>query len=536
MDDYFGGAGYDPNFGGFDGGGYNEITQYGNWGGIGDYNGSGATNDANNYSFDNYNADPSNYLSGANQDGYFDQFQGSGSPYEEGNGASMYQQNMQMIDARNQSYASSYDSFDYGGGGYGEPSASSYESYAPSYDYTGTDSGDYSGMGYSEGYRPSDNYGGADYSSGASSDGYRASDNYGPSETESMAERYLKPRNLLKAASGFLPGPLGMAAKLGLAATDKNPNAAIGKMAGSTIGGMLGQALIPIPGLGAMLGSKVGGWLADQATGGDTGGRADSGGDGSGGVEGSNGTMTANDMSTQNPNQMAFPGGFNPMFGMGGQRPQMQRGGSDMGRMGTGLAGLYQGQQAAGNIRQAVDANKQQADFARTQADSLAAMYGQNSPYAQELRQQLERKDAAGGRRSQYGPREVELQAKLASMQAQTAPQALAYNKQAMDANKQGLDYRNQGNVVQGRQIGQVGSLADIAGSQGVMEAANRGLSGIFNSRSPQSMPMPESPGFRPSQNYGGEVDSPMPESPGYRPSANYGETAPTGNNFWDSW
>jgi hypothetical protein len=52
----------------------------------------------------------------------------------------------------------------------------------------------------------------------------------------------------------------------------------------------------------------------------------------------------------------------------------------------------------------------------------LGSMYGQNSPYAQQLRQQLARKDAAAGRRSQYGPREVELQAKLAQMQTQLAP------------------------------------------------------------------------------------------------------------------
>lgn len=37
-------------------------------------------------------------------------------------------------------------------------------------------------------------------------------------------------------------------------------------------------------------------------------------------------------------------------------------------------------------------------------------------PYEQALRKQLERRDAAAGRRSQYGPREVELQAKLAEL------------------------------------------------------------------------------------------------------------------------
>lgn len=67
-----------------------------------------------------------------------------------------------------------------------------------------------------------------------------------------------------------------------------------------------------------------------------------------------------------------------------------------------GLLGMYagyQGQKDAGSM-----------------LGGLQSLYGQDSPYAQVLRQQLQRRDAAGGRRSQYGPREVELQAKLAQM------------------------------------------------------------------------------------------------------------------------
>jgi hypothetical protein len=56
------------------------------------------------------------------------------------------------------------------------------------------------------------------------------------------------------------------------------------------------------------------------------------------------------------------------------------------------------------------------------QRDSLRGLYGQNSPYAKALREQLNRRDAAAGRRSQYGPREVELQAKLAQMAGGLAP------------------------------------------------------------------------------------------------------------------
>lgn len=55
----------------------------------------------------------------------------------------------------------------------------------------------------------------------------------------------------------------------------------------------------------------------------------------------------------------------------------------------------------------------------------LQNMYGPNSPYAKQLKQSLERRDAAAGRRSQYGVREVELQAQLARAAAGLAPSVL---------------------------------------------------------------------------------------------------------------
>lgn len=58
----------------------------------------------------------------------------------------------------------------------------------------------------------------------------------------------------------------------------------------------------------------------------------------------------------------------------------------------------------------------------KNQIGGLQGMYGQGSPYAQALRQQLDRRDAAAGRRSQYGPREVELQANLAQQAGRLAP------------------------------------------------------------------------------------------------------------------
>lgn len=62
----------------------------------------------------------------------------------------------------------------------------------------------------------------------------------------------------------------------------------------------------------------------------------------------------------------------------------------------------------------------------RNQAKKLMGqLNGMSAPggaYEQALRKQLERRDAASGRRSQYGPREVELQAKLAELASRNAP------------------------------------------------------------------------------------------------------------------
>lgn len=67
-------------------------------------------------------------------------------------------------------------------------------------------------------------------------------------------------------------------------------------------------------------------------------------------------------------------------------------------------------------------------------ANTLSSMYGQNSPYAAQLKQSLARQDAAAGRRSQYGAREVELQARLAQAQAGVAPSVLAAQQNGMNS------------------------------------------------------------------------------------------------------
>lgn len=88
-----------------------------------------------------------------------------------------------------------------------------------------------------------------------------------------------------------------------------------------------------------------------------------------------------------------------------------------------GLAGLYMGNRMLSGMKD--------------QATTLGSMYGQDSPYAQAMRQRLDRRDAAAGRRSQYGPREVELQAALADRYSQNAPYVNGLNQQMLQGRMQ---------------------------------------------------------------------------------------------------
>lgn len=76
--------------------------------------------------------------------------------------------------------------------------------------------------------------------------------------------------------------------------------------------------------------------------------------------------------------------------------------------------------------------NRQYQNQMNDQVRRLSDLYSSNSPYAQQLRQELERKDAASGRRSQYGQRETQLQAMLAEKQAGLAPMKDILTSQAM--------------------------------------------------------------------------------------------------------
>ena len=104
-------------------------------------------------------------------------------------------------------------------------------------------------------------------------------------------------------------------------------------------------------------------------------------------------------------------GAFDGLAGVGNvSTPQGNEGmgfndwASSLGNLGGIYAG-YKGQQQMGDM-----------------LGGLQSLYSQNSPYSQMLQQQLARRDAASGRRSQYGPRNVELQAKLAQMASSQIP------------------------------------------------------------------------------------------------------------------
>lgn len=192
-------------------------------------------------------------------------------------------------------------------------------------------------------------------------------------------------------------------------------NAAMGQNVGPQAGGLVGSQIGGAA--GGPLGSMFGGWVGSQI-----------------GKEATSGASTGTAPSPVNS-------GNNGM---------------NLGNLINGLGGLYQANQA-NKVAQAAQAGQQ----------DLSAMFGPNSAYAQNLRQTLERKDAQGGRRSQYGAREVELQAKLAEMAA----------RYGSDISKQNIASTQAAQVAKQRQM----SLLLEAGKRsGLFDYTQRGLGNLF--------------------------------------------------------
>lgn len=112
-------------------------------------------------------------------------------------------------------------------------------------------------------------------------------------------------------------------------------------------------------------------------------------------------TGSAPSQEQGNPFKQMITSAMTQQAGAGGKTPQF-------GDMAGSLMGLYSAYQQ----------RKKMADL----RGGLQNMFSPDSAYAQQMGQQLARRDAAAGRRSQYGPRSVELQARLAELNSRNAP------------------------------------------------------------------------------------------------------------------
>lgn len=236
-------------------------------------------------------------------------------------------------------------------------------------------------------------------------------------------------------AANAVPGLPGVAARAGLQAYgSENPSASLGKSAlGFGLGSLGTNAGYAMGGpLGGMLGGKLGG-------------------------------MAAN----------AQGGPSNASAGEGR--------GFDLGSILQGLGGLYagyQGMQQAGQLGQ----NAAQTNQAlQGQMGSLANMYSPNSPYAQQLEQQLARKDAASGRLSQYGPRSVELQARLAGMAPQVANSMSSLAQAGGGANQAAQTANTNAQIAKAQMMNK---LLGLGQSTGFNQWAGQGLSNMFSNNS----------------------------------------------------
>lgn len=167
-------------------------------------------------------------------------------------------------------------------------------------------------------------------------------------------------------------------------------------------------------------------------------------------------------------NATGLSNAFSGTVGLQGGQPAN----SGVGGMLEGLGGMY-------------SAYKGMSDSGKM-LGGLQGLYSQNSPYAQQMRQSLQRRDAAGGRRSQYGPREVELQAKLAQMASSQIP-AMNQLQQRQNMNRaimlqQGLGAFNKMGGLEGLQglfgMGGAGGMFDTAASDLI---GNGSLGNLFN-------------------------------------------------------
>lgn len=165
--------------------------------------------------------------------------------------------------------------------------------------------------------------------------------------------------------------------------------------------------------------------------------------------------------------------------------PQQQ---SPFGSLVGGLGSLYLGNQAISGMNQQRDAIQQQQSATQQQQSgmpTLESMYGQNSPYALQLRKELAAKDAKAGRNSQYGAREAQLQALLAEKGSQYAAQQAQINNSNNTSTLAQQKYLNDMNLQQNQiRAQQIGSLYDFGRTSGLNSMIGDGLSSLYRNYS----------------------------------------------------
>lgn len=377
------------------------------------------------------------------------------------------------------------------GGGLGLSGSNSSSGY-------GIGGGGGSGLGFSGGGGRGDSFGGGGYDFGynPSFDNYT----YSPSTSYSLGEAFAQDSGLgfnptgnlglslpstgtstglglggnEAADVGFWDGNMGKFLKgLGMFAVNMNPttralasaygigkaltSGEYGQAAGGLVGAATGNGLLGTAvGLGtdAAMGKDVS-QQARTALGGNLGAMfgGQVAGPIGGFIGGNLGAMAANNMTGYN-------GTTSPVGGASGG------GGNSFGAgdVAAGLAGLWAAGRASKDAKAAANAMS-----AQNIQQQLSDMFGPNSAYAKTLKQELERKDAAAGRRSQYGAREVELQAKLAQLQAQSAPNLIqSYTNSAQQQLAASQAKRAQQNAMlanllqMGKQSGAFNKIGDL--------------------------------------------------------------------------
>lgn len=138
-------------------------------------------------------------------------------------------------------------------------------------------------------------------------------------------------------------------------------------------------------------------------------------------------------------------------------------GSNPLGGLGNILGNLL-----GGNVDR-IKAN-QDSDWWKSQIDTLMGMYKPGTPEANLMRQQMEAKDAATGRRSQYGIRETDLAAQLAGKRAGIMTSA---------------GYQNMANAYRQRSSQDLAGLFGAVGANGglgnTIAGIGNGISGVVN-------------------------------------------------------